>query len=380
MTDDEQQIAQAFVRAFETTSERLSKELEDAFNQMAQLMGRAQKQQFEIMALFGKQAAAMEALAGLVAKVRDGDVERHNDHAAAIEQLLQVQMKIAQNLPTASPHNTGSTLRRSRIASTPWKRRRSVRITTSSHQLRLSTERCEPLESQFIRSRRKAAVRDKLSDRFAHSRRNDTNRSLAAGAGLRPLQAQTTKMRLAVGPLLPTPSDTIKAYTPVFEHLATQLGGEYSLVSTTDWAGMAVAMGSGQVDVAWMGPWGYIIANNKTDCTAIATVKYDEKPTYLAIIGRPDLTVSKFPDDTKGMSMSFADVGSTSGWLIPTYYAKEVWKIDPNTFWNYHEGATHAARPLNRLRRTPAPGGPLPFPDDAGRQVSRPILPFVRLS
>ena len=171
--------------------------------------------------------------------------------------------------------------------------------------------------------------------------------SMAAGAGLRPLRAQTTKMRFAVGPLLPTPSDTIKAYTPVFEHLATQLGVQYSLVSTTDWAGMAVAMGSGQVDVAWMGPWGYIIANNKTDCTAIATVKYDEKPTYLAIIiGRPDLTVSKFPDDTKGMSMSFADVGSTSGWLIPTYYAMKVWKIDPNTFWNYHEGATHAANEI----------------------------------
>jgi hypothetical protein len=40
-------------------SERLSKELEDAFNQMAQLMGRAQKQQYEIVALFGKQAAAL---------------------------------------------------------------------------------------------------------------------------------------------------------------------------------------------------------------------------------------------------------------------------------------------------------------------------------
>ncbi len=96
MTDDEQQIAEAIARAFETLSERLSKELEDAFNQMAQLIGRAQKQQFEIMALFGKQAAAMKALANLVAKVRDDDVERRNDHAAAIQQLLQGQMKIAQ--------------------------------------------------------------------------------------------------------------------------------------------------------------------------------------------------------------------------------------------------------------------------------------------
>ena len=93
MTDNEQMIAQAIARAFETLSDRLSKELEDALNQMAQLIGRVQKQQYEIMSLFGKQAAAMEALADLVAKVRNDDVERHNEQATAIEQLSQGQMK-----------------------------------------------------------------------------------------------------------------------------------------------------------------------------------------------------------------------------------------------------------------------------------------------
>jgi uncharacterized protein YPO0396 len=96
MTDDEQQMAQAIARAFETLSERLSKEFEHALNQMAHLVERAQKQQYEIMSIVGKQAAAMEALADFVAKVRDDDVDRHNEHAAAIEQLLQGQVKIAQ--------------------------------------------------------------------------------------------------------------------------------------------------------------------------------------------------------------------------------------------------------------------------------------------
>ncbi|MGQ3302360.1 phosphate/phosphite/phosphonate ABC transporter substrate-binding protein [Reyranella sp.] len=156
------------------------------------------------------------------------------------------------------------------------------------------------------------------------------------------------KLRFGVGPLMPTPDDTKKAYLPLFTHLARELGNpDFDLVATTDWAGMAVAMGSGQLDVAWMGPWGYIIANNATGCQAVATVKYDDKPTYLGIIvARPDLQVKKFPDDTKGKSMSFADVGSTSGWLIPTYYAKEVWKIDPKTFWKYSEGATHPANEM----------------------------------
>lgn len=103
-------------------------------------------------------------------------------------------------------------------------------------------------------------------------------------------------------------------------------------------------MGSGQLDLAWMGPWGYIIANNSTGCTALTTVKYDDKPIYHAIVvGRPTLNVTRFPQGTQGLSMSFAAIGSTSGWLIPTWYAKEVWKIDPKSCWKYSEGATHAA-------------------------------------
>jgi len=168
--------------------------------------------------------------------------------------------------------------------------------------------------------------------------------ALAATAIFRPAIAQNKKMRFGVGPLLPTADDTKKAYTPIFAYLAKELGVDFDLIATTDWAGIAVAMGGSQVDVAWMGPWGYIIANSSTGCQAVATVKYDDKPIYHAIIiAKPDMQVTKFPDDTKGRSMSFADVGSTSGWLIPTYYAKDVWKIDPHTFWKYSEGATHAA-------------------------------------
>jgi phosphonate transport system substrate-binding protein len=170
---------------------------------------------------------------------------------------------------------------------------------------------------------------------------------LAAAAICRPAIAQSKKMRFGVGPLLPSADDTKKVYTPIFAHLAKELGADFELVATTDWAGIAVAMGGGQVDVAWMGPWGYIIANNSVGCQAVATAKYDEKPIYHAIIiSKPDVQVTNFPDDSKGRSISFADVGSTSGWLIPSYYAKKVWNIDPKTFWKYSEGASHSANEI----------------------------------
>jgi phosphonate transport system substrate-binding protein len=164
------------------------------------------------------------------------------------------------------------------------------------------------------------------------------------GLGHRAQAADT--LHFAVGPLQPTPGETKKAFDPFFKHLAEQLGIAYTLEATTDWAGIAVALTSGQVDVAWMGPWGYVIAHNQGAGDAIATAKYDGKPVYHAIvIARPDLQIKKWPDDGKGLRMSFADVGSTSGWLIPTYWFKSR-GLDPKTYFQYHEGATHAANEI----------------------------------
>jgi phosphonate transport system substrate-binding protein len=72
-------------------------------------------------------------------------------------------------------------------------------------------------------------------------------------------------------------------------------------------------------------------------------VKYDDKPFYHAIIlGRPDLKIGNWPEDAKGLKISFADVGSTSGWLVPTYWFKSK-SIDPKSFFVYRDGASHPA-------------------------------------
>ena len=67
-------------------------------------------------------------------------------------------------------------------------------------------------------------------------------------------------------------------------------------------------------------------------------------PTYKAIIvARPGLTVAKFPDDARGKSMQMLDVGSTSGWLVPTHFLRSK-GLEPKTFFGrYAEGASAAA-------------------------------------
>jgi len=165
--------------------------------------------------------------------------------------------------------------------------------------------------------------------------------SVFAAAG--PGRAEEGVLRFAVGPFQPTPGDTRRAYQPFCEHLARALGRSCEITVTTDWAGIATALANEQVDVAWMGPWGYVLAHDRGGAQAIATVKYQGKPTYHAIIiARPDLAIAEFPKDAKGLSISFADAGSTSGWLIPTYWFKQQ-GIDPKTFFQYRDGASHAA-------------------------------------
>src|SRR5947208_16682481 len=78
-----------------------------------------------------------------------------------------------------------------------------------------------------------------------------------------PLVAQTQTLRFGVGPLQATPSETKKAYEPFFAYLAKQLNREFDLVATTDWAGISVALANKQVDLAWMGPWGYILRSEE---------------------------------------------------------------------------------------------------------------------
>ena len=73
-------------------------------------------------------------------------------------------------------------------------------------------------------------------------------------AAPKPVEAvQTTakKLSFGVGPLLPNPEDTKKAYDPFFKYLAQQLNApSYDLAATTDWAGISVAISSGQLDLA----------------------------------------------------------------------------------------------------------------------------------
>lgn len=159
------------------------------------------------------------------------------------------------------------------------------------------------------------------------------------------LSAQSRPViKVGLGPQQPTQADTKRVWEPIYKAVCDRAGADLQLTVANDWAGIAVAIANEHVDVAQMGPWGYVLAKANGGARPINMMLVNGNPYYKAlIVGRPGLTVAKFPDDAKGLSMQMLDAGSTSGWLVPTYFLR-THGIDPKTYFGkYAEGASAAA-------------------------------------
>jgi phosphonate transport system substrate-binding protein len=170
-----------------------------------------------------------------------------------------------------------------------------------------------------------------------------TATALGAPAVLR-AQGRRPLLKVGLGPQQPTQADTKRVWEPVYKLVCDQIGADLELTVANDWAGISVALASQQIDVAQMGPWGYVLAKQKGDAQAVAMLLIQGRNHYRAIVvARPGLEVKRFPEDAKGLSMQMLDVGSTSGWLVPTHFMRAR-GIDPKThFGRYAEGASAAA-------------------------------------
>ncbi|HEY9880068.1 MAG TPA: PhnD/SsuA/transferrin family substrate-binding protein, partial [Leptolyngbyaceae cyanobacterium] len=165
-----------------------------------------------------------------------------------------------------------------------------------------------------------------------------------------------TELKFGVGPYFPTPNENRKQFEPLFQAVAQELNLPAKVTVADDWIGISEALRSGTLDVAWLGPWGYVLAHhNEPSLDAIATVKYKDKPTYYSVL----MAKADAPFDTldeaialsqqgQKLKLSLADVGSTSGWLVPQAEFKRR-GLDPKAVFDYNEGASHAAQAISVL-------------------------------
>jgi phosphonate transport system substrate-binding protein len=154
---------------------------------------------------------------------------------------------------------------------------------------------------------------------------------LAASLGA---SAQSTlpALKFGVGLFQPDRERNDATYRPLAEHLARQLGRPVELRTVDSWEGLAKSLASGETDIALLGPWGYVLAHEISGAEAVATILYDGKPEYFALmVTSPESGLHSAQDLVargKGRSFAFGDKGSTSGYLIPLHFFLQQ-GIDP---------------------------------------------------
>lgn len=142
---------------------------------------------------------------------------------------------------------------------------------------------------------------------------------LALAAFALPGHAQTP-LRFGVGLFQPDKEKNDATYKLLAEHLARRLGRPVQLTTVDTWEGLARSLATGETDIALLGPWGYVLAHHTAGAQAVATIEYDGKPEYTAIMVTHPGSGIRSVADLKGRTFAFGDKGSTSGYLIPLHF------------------------------------------------------------
>jgi phosphonate transport system substrate-binding protein len=125
------------------------------------------------------------------------------------------------------------------------------------------------------------------------------------------------KLRVA---LLPdeNASTLIQQAQPLKAHLEKALGKEIELIVTTDYSSMIEAMRFGRIEIAYFGPFSYVLAKSRAPGIEPFAVGIEKgSPTYNSIIiAQADGPVKSLAD-IKGKPFGYGDQASTSSHLIP---------------------------------------------------------------
>lgn len=127
-------------------------------------------------------------------------------------------------------------------------------------------------------------------------------------------------LKFGVGMFQPDREKNDATYRPLAQYLSAKLNRRVELRTVDSWEGLAKSLANGETDMALMGPWGYVLANNEAGAQVVATILYDDKPEYFGIIvTHPNSGINSIAD-LKGKTFAFGDKGSTSGYLIPRHF------------------------------------------------------------
>lgn len=166
--------------------------------------------------------------------------------------------------------------------------------------------------------------------------------SMLAGASLAHAK-DPSRLRVA---LLPdeNAATLIQNAQPLKAYLADTLKKDIEIIVTTDYSSMIEAMRFGRIDVAYFGPFSYVLAKSRAPAIEPFAVGVERgSPTYnsvlIATAGGPVKTL----EDVRGKPFGFGDQASTSSHLAPRAHLLKKAGLDGDTDYKPVHLGTHDA-------------------------------------
>ena len=137
----------------------------------------------------------------------------------------------------------------------------------------------------------------------------------------------------------------IESSKQVLDQLQAQLGMPVKPFVATDYNGVIEALRSKKLDVAYLGPFSYVLANKVAGAEAFAvavTRKTGKSAYHSLIISRADSPIKSLAD-LKGHTFAFVDPSSASGHLFPKAGLEQAGYKPESTFSRMIFSGSHDA-------------------------------------
>ncbi|MBI4758856.1 MAG: phosphate/phosphite/phosphonate ABC transporter substrate-binding protein [Chloroflexi bacterium] len=136
------------------------------------------------------------------------------------------------------------------------------------------------------------------------------------GPGEKPIGSPERPIKMAFVPYLET-QKLFLTMKPFVDLVEKESGYKIDFSVPTSYAATIEAMGANKVDVAWYGPYAYVLAHDKFGAEVILTsVQYGNTKYRGQIIVRADSGLNSL-ENLKGKKFAFVESSSASGYLYP---------------------------------------------------------------
>jgi phosphonate transport system substrate-binding protein len=125
-----------------------------------------------------------------------------------------------------------------------------------------------------------------------------------------------------------TEGEMAKGMQRLQELLAKKLGREVTVEVYPEYNGVVEALNYQKLDVAFLGPFTYVVANKNSGARAIVTQLINGEPYYFSYLITPANSKLQSIDDLKAspaeLKLMFGSINSTSGCLVPSAELKDL--------------------------------------------------------